>query len=57
MAPRFKEVHANLALTLYQLEKYKEALAEIEIVLKLDPHHGSAKKFRVDILRKINSQK
>ncbi len=57
VAPRFKEVHTNLALTLYQLEKYKEALAEIEIVLKLDPHHGPAKKFREDILRKISSLK
>jgi tetratricopeptide (TPR) repeat protein len=50
-------VHTNLALTLYQLEKYKEALAEIEIVLKLDPHHGPAKKFREDILRKLSSQR
>ena len=52
VAPRFKEAHANLALTLYELERYKEALGEIEIVLKLDPHHGPAKKFREEILKK-----
>ena len=38
-------------------EKYKEALGEIEMVLKLDPHHEGAKKFRQDILKKIKDKK
>jgi len=39
------------------MQKYREALDEFEIVLKLDPKDEQAQKFREAILKKMKSQK
>jgi lipoprotein NlpI len=46
-----------LGLAYYQLQRYKEAFEEFEIVLQLDPKNEQAKKFREAILKKIRDQK
>jgi tetratricopeptide (TPR) repeat protein len=57
LAPRFKEAHSNLSLTYYELQRYEEALKEIEVVLKLDPNHEAAKRFRDQIRKKMPEKK
>ena len=56
LAPRFKEAHSNLSLIYYELQKYEDALKEIEVVLKLDPNHEAAKKFRDRIRKKMQGK-
>jgi tetratricopeptide (TPR) repeat protein len=57
LAPRFKEAHSNLSQTYYEQQKYEDALKEIEVVLKLDPNHEAAKKFRERIRKKMQEKK
>jgi tetratricopeptide (TPR) repeat protein len=57
LAYRFKEAHSNLSLAFYELKKYEEALKEIDVVLKLDPNHEAARKFRDRIRKKMQEKK
>jgi len=57
MAPRFKEAHSNLSLAFYQQGRNEEALREIDVVLKLDPNHEAARKFRDRIRKKMQEKK
>ena len=57
LAPRFKEAHSNLSLVFFEQQNYEDALKEIEVVLKLDPNHEAARKFRDRIRKKMQEKK
>ena len=46
----------TLGLSLYRLERYKEAMEEFETLLRMDPGDEQAGKFRDAIQRKLKDE-
>ena len=54
--PLFLQARFTLGLSLYRLERYKEAMEEFETLLRMDPGDEQAGKFRDAIQRKLKEE-
>jgi cytochrome c-type biogenesis protein CcmH/NrfG len=51
LAPGSSDAHFSLAYALYYQKRLKEAVAELDLGLKLDPNNSAAAKLKEQILR------
>ena len=54
--PLFLQARFTLGLSLYRLERYREAMEEFDTLLRMDPGDKQAGKFRDAIQRKLKEE-